>query len=211
MEKHVSPKFGESTFNCPHCDAYSDQYFKVFIILNPNQVVDENWHTSCCKRCKEITIWHNAKILYPSSGDIPMPNSDMPKQVMNDYLEAREIVNLSPRSSCVLLRLAIEKLCGELDVTGDLNAMIKKLVAKGLDERIQKALDSVRVIGGQAVHPLEMDLKDDEGTAKTLFSLVNIITDWAFTQKKKIDSVYASLPNGKLDAIKDRDEPKAGF
>ncbi len=106
----------------------------------------------------------------------------------------------------MMLRLCIQKICDDkIQGRVDLNEKIHKLVENGLDPQIQKALDSVRVIGGEAAHPLQMDLKDDVKTATGLFSIVNYIADWAYTQKKKINEVFDSLPDGKKNAINNRD------
>jgi hypothetical protein len=90
----------------------------------------------------------------------------------------------------------------------DLNADIAALVKKGLPATIQKALDLVRVIGNEAVHPGSMDLRDDTATAIALFGLVNMIIQNQITHPKEIDSLYGSLPTAKVDGIKKRDAEK---
>ena len=135
-----------------------------------------------------------------------MPNPDMPEDILDDYLEARDVVARSPRATCALLRLCIEKICNEkVPGSEDLNEKIGKMVKQGLDEKIQKAMDAIRVIGGQAVHPLAMDLKDGVDTATKLFQIVNYVADWAYTREKRIGEVFNSLPNSKKGAISDRD------
>jgi len=64
----------------------------------------------------------------------------------------------------------------------DLNKDIGNLVKKGLPQKVQQALDLVRVIGNEAVHPGQIDLNDDPVTAAKLFELVNIIADTMTTQ-----------------------------
>ena len=80
------------------------------------------------------------------------------------------------------------------------------MAKQGLDETIIKSLDSVRVIGRQAVHPLQMNLIDDVNTATTLFKIVNYISDWAYTRVKIVNDIHDSLPDVKKEAIKKRDE-----
>jgi hypothetical protein len=144
-------------------------------------------------------------MIYPTSGSAPLPNPDLPHGIKLDYEEARSIVSFSPRGAAALLRLAIQKLCKHLGEKGkDLNTDIANLVKKGLDPKIQKALDVVRVIGNEAVHPGQIDLKDDTKTVEKLFTLVNLIAEAMISQPKHVDNLYKSLPPDKKDQIKKR-------
>jgi len=208
---YVKPEYNLSSFNCPNCNSYSDQTWTPLYVKywGGGSKVKEEFHVSCCRSCQEIAIWQDTKMIFPKFLTAPTPHEDMPKSIKPDYEEAREIASPSPRSACALLRLCIEKLCNELvGGGGDLNDKIKKLVEKGLDTDIQKALDTVRVIGGEAVHPLEMDLKDDAGTANSLFEIVNIIIESTISKTKKVKAMYDKLPEKKKKAIEDRDKKK---
>ena len=120
---------------------------------------------------------------------------------------ARLIVGLSPRGSCALLRLAVQKLCGELGESGEnIDKDIANLVDRGLDIEVQQALDSLRVIGNNAVHPGEMDLTDDTETATALFSLLNFIVEHRIAQPKKRKAIFDKLPDGAKAAIQRRNE-----
>jgi hypothetical protein len=103
--------------------------------------------------------------------------------------------------------LCIQKLCNEL--TGKpkntLNQNIALLVQEGLSKRVQQALDVVRVTGNEAVHPGQIDLRDDKDTAIHLFTLVNMITEQMITQPKLADSLFTKLPDGQKQAIEKRD------
>lgn len=146
-------------------------------------------------------------MVYPAASTAPLPAEDMPQGVKVGFEDARNIVNASPRAASALLRLALEKLITvELDVKGkDLNDAIRKLVQQGLPEQVQKALDAVRVIGNEAIHPGQIDLSDDVETATALFDLLNWITDDLITKPRKIDEIYESLPQSKKEAIEKRD------
>ena len=104
------------------------------------------------------------------------------------------------------MRLALEKICAQLESDGrDINAKIGAMVNKGLRVEIQQALDTVRVVGNNAVHPGQMDLKDDYETCIGLFELVNIIVENQISQPKKIAELFGKLPEGARDAIEKRD------
>ena len=74
-----------------------------------------------------------------------------------------------------------------------------------MDVRVQKALDIVRVIGNNAVHPGQIDLKDDRATAEELCRLVNLIAEIMITQRKHLDEMYERLPKDALKQIEKRD------
>lgn len=145
-------------------------------------------------------------MVYPLTGNVEMANTDLPDDILSDYNEAKDIVNISPRGSAALLRLAIQKLCGHLGEKGkSINDDIASLVKRGLPVQLQQALDSVRVIGNHAVHPGVIDLDDKPETALALFSFVNIICDYFITQPKKIAEVFGNLPQKDKDNIAKRD------
>jgi len=101
-----------------------------------------------------------------------------------------------------LLRLVIQKVCKDLNEPGEnINADIASLVRRGLPSGVQKALDAVRVIGNNAVHPGQIDLSDDMATATSLFGLVNFIVEKMISEPKEIESIYAALPPSSLAAI----------
>lgn len=71
---------------------------------------------------------------------------------------------------------------------------------------IQKSLDIVRVIGNEAVHPGEMDMRDDHDTVFQLFELVNLIAEQMLSQPARIEKLYGSLSEPKCLAIEERDK-----
>jgi hypothetical protein len=145
-------------------------------------------------------------VLYPPLRVGIEPNVDLPPDILRDYDEARSILDASPRGAAALLRLAIQKLCAHLGEAGkNINDDIASLVKKGLDKRVQQALDIVRVVGNDAVHPGQIDLRDDRDAATKLFGLVNLIAEKMITEPKHVEALYGSLPEVKRQAIEKRD------
>ena len=165
-----------------------------------------NLSVAQCYNCSELSIWIYDRLVYPEQGEAPLPNSDLSEDVVRDYLEASSILDRSPRGAAALLRLCVQKICRELGGNGrDINADIGQLVANGLDKRVQQALDVVRVVGNNAVHPGQIDLRDNRITAEKLFNLVNIIADIMISQPKHLQSMFDDLPDGYRAAIAKRD------
>ncbi|MBI4548730.1 MAG: DUF4145 domain-containing protein [Ignavibacteriae bacterium] len=205
---YKAPTFGEARFNCPHCNAFAHQEWSNSFLQRPTGYQNiGGFMIVQCLSCGQFSFWYNNQLIYPDVSMTPLPNSDLREDIKVDYLEARSIVNKSPRGAAALLRLCIQKLCEQLGESGkDINTDIGNLVQKGLHSTIQKSLDIVRVIGNDAVHPGQIDLKDDIDTANKLFELVNLIAQVMITEPKAIDELYTALPESKRKAIEERDK-----
>ena len=161
---------------------------------------------SKCFSCKDISVWNGDELLIPTVSHDFIPNEDLNPDIQKDFLEAAQIVVTSPRGAAALLRLCIQKLCIQIGEKGkNIDTDIASLVKKGLDVRLQKALDIVRVTGNESVHPGQMDMEDNRTTATSLFGLVNTIADNLISQPKHIESLFEALPDNKKQAIEKRD------
>lgn len=218
MTKHIAPTISQESFHCPHCGVLSEQTWSSKIQCHYKGLLPSGgsgntsyWlqksMTAKCGHCKEISLWVNEKMVYPLTGNVEMANPDLPEDIKNDYNEAKDIVNISPRGAAALLRLAIQKLCIHLGEKGkNINDDIASLVKKGLPKTMQQALDSVRVVGNNAVHPGKIDLNDKVEIAHALFGFVNVICEVLISQPKKIQEFYEkNVPEGAKNGIEKRD------
>ena len=214
-DKYVAPKLDLEAFNCPYCGAYSNmKWYEVDTTASYAPSTHLNLKVARCAFCNQFTLWSYQEMLLPANTTAPMPNEDMPESVKELYEEARGIVNKSPRGAVALLRLALDKLCDEIDVeckqpkyNGKISDKIGILVKKGLSEQLQQAFDFVRVTGNDAVHELGLiDVQDNPEIATTLFGLLNFIVEKMITEKKKIASLYNLIPESRRDKIKERND-----
>jgi hypothetical protein len=197
--------FKANAFHCPNCGVYTKQewynlakgvisekgfdYYEGFI---------SDLYLSLCTQCKRYALWLNDKIIYPALSIAPWPIEDMPLIVKDDFLEARGIINTSPKAASALLRLGLQKLMAYLGESGkNMELDISSLIKKGLPDKFRDALWAVRVIGIDAVHPGEISLKDDVDTAIALFNLTNMIVESTISQQRKVNQLYTTLPNPK--------------
>lgn len=217
-DSHGVPSVKSTSFTCAHCSAYAQHHWGYAYNLNQKSGSSVQNRTvgmplivwALCAQCNQETLLVNGKIIYPAAYTAPLPAADMPAEIIGDYHEARAIVGRSPRGAAALLRLAMQKLCPLLGAAeDDINKMIGELVRNGIvNAMLQQALDSVRVIGNEAVHPGTIDLNDDPAVAHALFGLLNIIVEKAITEPKQIGEIYQSLPASKLAGIAQRDAQK---
>jgi hypothetical protein len=215
MKTYHPPEFEGSAFNCAHCGAYAEQKWSTLEEAHPGRPGvsalgnsrAKSFFGSKCAHCGSVALWCDEKLIFPNVGPAELPNPEMPEEIRADYDEANSIASASPRGAAALLRLAIQKICRHLGQPGkDLNTDIAALVAGGLPPKVQKALDTVRVIGNEAVHPGTIDLHDDPTTVSRLFRLVNFIVQEMIAKPKEIAGLYSSLPKSKRDAVDRRDK-----
>ena len=207
MEKYIEPTFHSSAYNCPHCGAYSHHYWAEMLFSHS---IMSYYYISKCSHCERYSLWHEELMVYPNTGYTVEPNSELPVDIQLDYKEAAQICNQSPRGAAALLKLCVQKIVEVLgENKGDLDAAIGSLVSKGLPKTVQEALDTVRVIGNNAVHPGSIDLKDDIHTVKQLFWLVNFIAEKLISEPKQISEVFdLKVPENNKKSIKTRDNGK---
>jgi hypothetical protein len=193
---------------------YTQDAIKSFIehveIANDRQIrqfIPSKFAISTCQSCNDISVWVDAEMIYPRKTPVDPPNDDMDEDIKALYLEAATIFTDSPKGSTAILRLALQKLLKQIGKKGkNINNDIKELVSEGLSPKIQQALDLLRVIGNNAVHPGQIDLDDNKDVALKLFHILNFISEEMITKPKELDFLYSDLiPDDTKEHIKQRD------
>lgn len=199
-----------SLFTCPHCGINDLEYLGYSLSEDfssrYNCTVPAELELAVCKRCWAGSLWFDSELIYPLAEHSPEPHSDLPNDVRVIFEEARSIRDASPRAAAALLRLAVERLCHHLGGTGKLNDCIGHLVNQGLSERAQKVFDIVRLVGNDAVHPGQIDIKDNAQIVDQLFILINSIAAEVIMLQRITHEAYAGLPESKRAEIRKRDK-----
>lgn len=172
-----------------------------------SEFVPDHFSVATCLSCSAITLWIDEDLVYPKAVPVDPPNPDMANEVQELYCEASAIVTESPKGATALLRLSLQLLLKQLGKPGkNINSDIKDLVSDGLSPKIQKALDLLRVVGNNAVHPGQIDLEDNRHIAFKLFQILNFIADEMITKPKELESLYEDIiPEETKQHIADRD------
>lgn len=218
--EYFPPQLGKGEYHCPYCNVYAKQFYAHLATYGNfdwasvvdqqssfSSVLPENWIVTKCQRCEIVALWIDENLVHPRRTIAPPPNDDLLQEIKNDYLEAASILSDSPRAAAALLRLALQKLCVQLGEKGDnINDDIKALVAKGLNPLVQKSLDALRITGNNAVHPGEINLKEQPERVFKLFDLINFIANKLITEPKEIETFYGALPADALSAVERRDK-----
>lgn len=229
----TEPTHGAPSFDCPHCDAHSQQTWATTVGYEDEQNASVQWNTidrSECYSCKQETIWHAERkyatstpgfgaphswmawqILWPRKKPGMPAHERMPEHLRSLYDEARAVSDLSPRAAAALLRLLTEALLREVaeDPTGKPFDLIGKLVReKQLDEQTRMLADYLRITGNNSVHPGQIDEGEDEDAQKRvamMFPFINSLVQRLIADPAEINELYAQLPAGTRAAADRRD------
>ncbi len=210
--KETPPKFGENSFTCPYCDVLTTQSWQTWKQATVMNVRFDNsliLTTVECYNCQNHSVWRGGIMIYPLESFAPKPIINMPDDVKEIYEEARQVHVYSARAAAALLRVALEKLTIHLGETaGKLDTRIGSLQKKGLPPQVISSFDIVRIVGNEGgAHVGTIDLTGADGAdvVNKLFWLINYIIEKTINEPAEIERIAQTLPQGKLDGIKNRD------
>ncbi|MGN6277427.1 MAG: DUF4145 domain-containing protein [Sphingomonas sp.] len=124
---------------------------------------------SVCPKCHGSTIdlefYHGANRVYqarayPRSGPFPPAPAEVPPEVSNDYIEANEVLPISPKASAALARRCLQSILTSRGYTGrDLVKQVEAALAetnasKALPASIKENMDAIRNFGNFSAHPI---------------------------------------------------------
>lgn len=208
--------FNKQTFICPYCGrqqvfsyanmVYNDNSFSVGLCGKTKQSDLERirvYHICCSNdACKKIIITG----LFPANNkqfDI-LPRQVhksypgyIPQQIRDDYAEAADIIELSPKAAATLFRRCLQGMIHDFWNIHEknLNAEITELQDK-VPSSMWKALDGIRKIGNIGAH-MESDVNlivdIDISEAKKLQKLIELLFDKWYIARHDEEELYNDI------------------
>ena len=201
---------------CPHC--------LVEIHYQPSrQTISAtnygNWfaYITYCPACKKTVIeiegesvhgttWKEPRFLvYPRRPARPGCPDSVPKEYGNDYKEACDVLDISPKASAALSRRCLQHILREKagakqrDLYDQIDFVLKNC---NLPSHIADSIDAVRNIGNFAAHPQKSTasceiIGVEAGEAEWNLSVLESLFDFYFVQPEKVKAQRDAL-NKKL-------------
>ena len=198
---------GSQTYQQEAVEKFIKEIEKGFSV-SYRKFIPSKFSISTCNSCNNISVWIDQEIVYPRKISVNMPNEDLSEEIKSLYNEAATIYMDSPKGATALLRLALQMLLKQIGKEGkNINNDIQELVSEGLSPKIQQALDLLRVVGNNAVHPGQINFDDNSGIALKLFHILNFIADELITKPKELDRLYNEIiPESTRAHINTRDK-----
>ncbi len=142
------------------------------------------------------TNFENGKIIYPRINSLrpPCPN-EVPDNFSQDYKEACDVIELSPKASAALSRRCLQNILREKGniKNGNLANEIQQVLDSGqLPSTISDILDAVRNVGNFAAHPIKSQstgeiIEVDIGEAELNLDVIEALFDFYFVQPEKVN------------------------
>lgn len=195
MGEYVKPEWKKDSFTCPHCGTVAQMHWvnlpSYFRPTSPDPF-KEHVFVARCYLCYKPNIWTDERMVYPLLRGIE-PHEDMPESTKKLFNEAQDVMGLSPRSSCALLRLCLEELVEELGGKG--RNLYEQIASLKLPPDFQPVFDACRLVGNQAAHPGVIDFSDPQGPelARVLSDFVNLIVAYKISPLVKARAVLKEL------------------
>jgi hypothetical protein len=128
--------------------------------------------------------------LYPQSGRLPL--GDLVPSVARAYEQAeRSFVTGLYEPAALMCRRCLEAVCKTLGATGrTLDARLDRLASDGhIDERLRVWAHSVRVVGNEAAHDVEVEMSKDD--ARDVLDFTEALLLYVFSLKRRHEAFIA--------------------
>lgn len=172
--------------------------------FNPNSAeqLKDHVHMAFCYSCSRPSIWTDEKMVYPPAKGHISPNEDMPVEAKKTFNEAEAILNLSPRASCMLMRLCLEQVLESLKIKGDrLYDKINNVAPE--DSSLHIFLEACRLAGNDYVHNGKVSSLGSEETAvdtsDALAVFINEIIEQLISRPKRAAEIRNKFDKSKLN------------
>lgn len=205
---------------CRHCLVEFHAVWHQFDPINDAEGSFNVFHTTC-PACKRLQLAYNraqpiqalsgARVfLYPRAISREPVHPEVPSKFANDYVEACNVLDISPKASAALSRRIMQHVLRECAGVKALNLdqeIEQVLEGHMVPSHIADSLDAVRTVGNFAAHPIKStssgEVVDVEpGEAEWNLDTVEALFDFYFVQPARTAAKRAALNKKLSDAGK---------
>lgn len=140
-----------------------------------------------------LTDIEHEEVIYPESSEHELPE-EIPDTFRNDFEEAAQALEYSPKASAALSRRLLQKVLREkLGIKKkDLSLEIDEFVeSSGAPAYLTGAIDAIRTVGNFAAHPMKYQhtgeiAEVEDGEAEWLLEVLESLFDFVFVQPSRL-------------------------
>jgi len=138
---------------------------------NKGQSISITTTVHTCPQCRGATIdvglrsttslvYYQAIRAYPRGGPFPPPPPEVPATIASDYIEANEVLPISPKASAALSRRCLQAILAsqgytQKDLVKQIEAALGEInPVKALPLALRENIDAIRNFGNFSAHPI---------------------------------------------------------
>jgi hypothetical protein len=158
---------------CPHCNVYFHDNWSEYLFVREGESVGWSYRTALCpgEKCRKMTfeiaaptrghdssIWMRVIPRGSSRGPVP---PDVPKLIAQDYVEACEVLPISPKASAALARRCLQTILhdqgyNDKDLAREVQQLLdEKDPMKAIPRAVRETVDAIRNFGNFSAHPID--------------------------------------------------------
>ena len=216
---------------CPHCNiSYFEDWTDTNALVWDDGLEGQGLKYSPCPNCGKLVvrivegkvildteefehdpddkpIITNEFTVYPNLNN-PQLAEEMPEEYKDEYIEAKSVLEISPKASAAISLLLLQNLLQEeLKIQGrNLSKQIDTFLdLQHVPSHLSKSIDAIRNIGNFAAHPKKETntgaiISVEPGEADWLLEVLLTLFDFLFVQPKRIEKRHNEL-NEKLRSM----------
>lgn len=153
-----------------------------------------DFHSGICRSCGQVVIYKGFDLVYPIPKGIP-PVECMPEEAKVVFRESQNVFGLSPRASCAMLRICVERMVKATDSKG--NNLSQKIDSLNLPPTLTKLAHACRLVGNDAVHDNVIDFsvgsEEAKAVSEALAKFANRLAEELFGMAREADELTAKI------------------
>lgn len=176
------------------------------LVANPIMLAE--WSAAVCLGCRTSSVWRMGKLIYPRPAASIQPHAELSETARELFIEATDVLPLSPRAAAALARASMEAQLKHLlpnSTARDLQQRIGEL-QEHVRPHLWKLLTTLRVVGNDVLHSnadgaVALDVTGaDADVIVPLLGAINMLVEEVVTQPREAEALYEKIPKGKRDA-----------
>lgn len=207
---------------CPHClhDVYfndarvgtpaSAGYFTQGQVACRSDLETVIVHFLICPNCQHVVARSSVtsgdkteeRLVWPPT-TLRLVPPEVPEHIKNDYCEAAEVLQISPKASAALSRRCLQTVLTEAGgaKSKDLSSQIDEVIPS-LPTHLAESIDAIRVAGNFAAHPIKSKssgeiVEVESGEAESNLDVLDGLFDFYYVQPERTKQRKSAL-NQKL-------------
>lgn len=194
---------------CPHCRTAMHDNSRITRLAYGSQYIGWNTKISFCPECKNYAILFGQDsdveeetsyfYVYPTSATRGFDISLVPKAISDDYIEACNVISISPKASAALSRRCLQNLLRSFgysakDLAKEIDLLINESdTRKAIPSSTREVVDAIRNFGNFSAHPI---------TDVTTLQLINVEpeeADWCLSVLEELFDHFYIRPAKALE------------